>query len=381
MLNPFYWYSATWAVQIVLYMLGWSDGFLEINTGLFAVIVSTVVVSAFLGFLLRKNFTVSKMESNPHKTAWLTVAIVALFSMNFVYAGEAPLLNRILYGFNNYADFKGIPTFAPFIYTLTAFYCIYLIFIFAQFPSWRMAVEILACMFMFVMLSSRSYIATFLAAVIVAFTETRVKNKKKALLLFVLLGIAAVWLLGVLGNLRNGSWNDNSGIFGFGKINDKWPDWLPGQFAWGYNYITGSFHNLNYNVTKNLFRNDLVKYICCFLPDFVVNRLPVYFLSNGLLPNDGFTTSTVYTPAFNYGGYPGMTGMFIALVIAVLLTVLINRYSKRPALKNATMMVAVYFMALSFYHEPFFYPGSFMMLAFSVLFSLIFMIKDRKKKG
>ncbi len=381
MLNPFYWYSAAWTAQLVLYMLGWSDRLAPLNNTIKAIIVLTVIVSALIGFIFRKEFKTFPLEENPHKKAWPTVVLIILFSLNFFYAGWTPLTNIFMGLPSNYSSFPGIPTFAPFIYTLTAYYCVYLIFVFARFPSFRMGLEIAGCALMFLFTFSRSYLMVFAAALIVSLTDRMIKKGIKRFAAFAILGVVAVYLYGGLGNLRGGyGWNDNSGIFAFALINDKWPSWLPGQFAWGYDYLTSPLNNLRYNIDCSEFSKSIPLFVCCFLPDFISKRVSPNYLNNGILADNGHTVSGAFTPAYNYGGYAGIVVMFVLLVLAILLIVFLNRIVKRNDLKNTNIMIAIYFMALSFFMNPFYYPGSFMMMFFAVAFSLISILIDRKKK-
>ena len=120
MLNIFYLYSIIWGGVLILYSFGWSDILVPVTPGVYVFFISTILVSAVLGFVFRKDFRYRKADTFPESYKLMTALIVFAAAMEYVYCRQVPLFS-IIQKTAVYAEFTGIPTLHPIIWTFASF--------------------------------------------------------------------------------------------------------------------------------------------------------------------------------------------------------------------------------------------------------------------
>ncbi len=349
MLNCFSLYSIIWIVVLGLYDLGWSDYCSSLDIRLRLFIYFSIAFSFLLSLLFNSRMKYRKVEHAFNISYWGTLIICALQMVEYLYCRRIPLIEAVFRG-GDYADFAGIPSLHVILYTFATFYCQYLFYAFLCEKKRKYLVyyaAILVAVFGLQFMRGGLTICLGISALmLLASVQHRIRVKHVFYAVIAIL--VAAYLFGGLGNIRHGSaWGDSSEFLRFGRINDKFPNWIPKQFSWVYTYIVGSLATLNYNVTHNFSVPDVALFFQTIVPDFIKNRLwPNVEFRSALLIWKGFTTTTGYFNAYYYGGVFGLYAMYFVLVVfSVIMTT--RRFFKEEyrvlVMANVGVIISLYF--------------------------------------
>jgi hypothetical protein len=217
------------------------------------------------------------------------------------------------------------------------------------------------------------------------FDKNHKKEKKKNIAKIVALLLSVLVILfgfGAIGNFRYGSrwkWYDTTMIEKLGRMNDRYPSFIPKQYFWSYVYAVTPLANLNANVEyyKNSDR-DLKEYLYEYVPEYIENKIG-HERGTVILPVPSLTASTAYVGAFKYLGY---LGMYLMFAMYMLITTLILNL----CFKNNKEMLAVvcfsltYFLLLSFFDNSFVYPTTSVIVVAALFLSFKYKRANRNEK-
>lgn len=384
MLNPFYIYSAIWSIVLLLYSLGWSDFNVPLDPYLTLFFALTIPVSLILGRLFRMKFVYKRMKLYPHRQSGITIALLGGYIVDFAYGQEIPLI-AISTGTSKYAEFEGIPFFHAFLISFSLFYTGYLIYLYLSFPEKRgLLIEIASMFLMFLLLFSRNCLVfglMFYVFLKLADLNSASKLKTKQIVMLALVVLVALYLFGVLGNVRSGySWNDTLFIRTIGRYNDSYPFFLSEQFMWAYTYITSPLANLNLNIMTDNVHADFLNYLMCYVPEAISKRLAI---SQSMDLNYWFEPLNACTGFIDLYYYGGLPGLFLSYGVESLIFFILCSIKNKANTRALICCVCCVMTAANFFFNPFVFTGlSFMLLyAFFLPSQNVLLDTAGKEKG
>ena len=375
-------YSYIWLVVLILYSFGWSDFSGQLDINLFFFILITVTISLIIGFHYRK-INAKKLKS-PYKFTTLITCLVCLcFIANFIYSRQVPLFN-VLRGGSSYVDNPGIPGLYPIVLTFSLYWFFYLVYCLLSFGGRYFIDAGLIFLCIFSVFSRSMLLFCVLGAAIEWFLlHKKIRHKVLWMCLGIVAAIVVVYMFGVLGNIRQGyAWNDCSYIEYLGKFHN-WPKWLSKQFMWGYLYIITPLANLNYNVLNAHHVMEVDRFIVCFIPEFISQRLVPELITTSvnqtLLIETYFNAQTTYVETY----YSlGLLGCYINYFAFIILFFIYNKLFKKtmPHSVIPTTVLCIFFV-LSFFYNVFFYMLPTMLIIYGLIHMLLFFILKIPKKN
>lgn len=323
MLNPFYWYSIIWLIVIALYGLGFSAINTPLEFDLQVFFCISIIVSFFLGFILRKIFIYRPLQKKVRINNTLTNIIVIVSLGELIYARQIPLIS-IARGQSEYGDFMGIPLIHTLLINFIILYSTYLFYIFLETHEKailnKIILQLLPVLLMFqkgvLILCIFIFVNMIIAKLRINYRVFSLKN----IIIICLVLFLVLYINGILANIRSGfSWNDSSSIYETALIT-HWPKFIPQQLIWTYTYITTPLGNLN-QILNNFSGN-----IHC--DQLITSILPVTFVKQFTpVATDNVVYSILLVPAMNAcTGYQsvalggGMTGIwFLTIMIDIII--------------------------------------------------------------
>ena len=381
MLNYFYMYSLVWGAILVLYQLGWSSLNAPLSPILIAFFSITIIVSVILGYRFRNVFNKARGLSGLPKLPLAYPFIIAVCTIiGLLQLGYVPIANLIMGNF----DYAGLlAADGSVLRTASVVGSIFgSVYQFAIYFERRDKGD-LVCIFFYLLIISlyaaRSNWMICLFCFLVVFT-THYSNswKHKYLFIVVLIALAALWLFGAYGNIRSGGfWDDSSFIYIYGRLNGRWPDFIPRQFGWAYIYLTSPLANLNYNLvsTTQGFTFDICNFIYDFLPMFIAKVLPNYSPLQAQLVVPYLTVSSVWT---NYLVHFGVLGLMLGYIGQMLLMWLAGYISRNTPFQSLCFVFCTECVAFSFFVNSFTYPSMSYPLLISVMFSILYVYANSR---
>lgn len=372
MLNIFLINGLIWLLILVLYLLKWSDLCINLSPGLLF-FISLIIVSSFIfAFIFRKYFCFRKLKRNPHKKPKGTIIILLLYAINFIYSGSLPLFAVLGGNSMASANFKPLPLFFA-LNAINMFYCWYLFYIFLCFRKKRVIMELFLLLMMTLLLYQRQYLIFslmgFLVLILSSLIGKPLKIRYKFIILFAVVVVALIGLyfFGIIGNSRYGLWdkNDSSMILELGKINSNFPSWIPKEYAWTYVYLTSPLANLQYNYELGISPNStLFGYFLEFIPNFI-SKYFSYETLEYVLIEPSLNVCTAYTIISLQSGIIGMVFFYI---IQLSLCAIIVKKTYKSEMFVPICIALFYFLAMSFFDNPFRFETTAMMIFISVFF-------------
>lgn len=326
MLNPFYWYSAVWTLVFVLYMFDLSGYCIKLGYQTIEFFLFSIIVSLIIGKLTSKQFKYREFKGEARTCKNLTILIIVLGVLNFIYGRDIPLISITL-GSSAYTDFQGIPLVYTIYENLLLLNSSITSYLFVETKN-RIYLRYFAYMVLLMLLMFHKGIIVFCMFLLlnVLTAKVRTTHKKfslKTKILILLIIALGCYLNGGLTNIRTGaSWNDRTLPMSVCRINDRWPKWLPTQFAWAYTYIVSPLANLNLNIVTNHNNNSITGLIGSILPDAFVKR----FMPSTAIPSNEIKMVTTimnactgFVESVYFYGIIGLWFFFISYFLIVYL--------------------------------------------------------------
>lgn len=374
-------YALIWSVVLILYLMGWSEFSIPLNSGLFTFLVISVIICGVLS-VTGKSPKMSKIKTPSKNTGMVTFFLAVGFIINFLYAGYIPFI-AILAGSKTYVSFPGIPTFYPFLITLSMYYYFFLVYNFISFPAqskYLMQAGVLLLCFLLIFSRFMILLGIGGSALLYLLLNKGFLRRRRALKLIIaaISAVILLFLFGVLGNLRSGyGWNDCSYIEELGKFKN-YPAWLPKQFMWAYLYAITPLANLNYNVAQGYHINDFAKLVVSIMPEWLSGRLCPSLVTAGqtLLIKSYFNAQTTFVESYYCIGLFGCYFQFAAfLAVAAVTEHFRKKYAPQSALPT---LIITFFFALSFFYNVFYYSLTSLLVVWMILHLVFFKKSNRR---
>jgi oligosaccharide repeat unit polymerase len=323
-MNPFYWYSAIWSCVLFCGSLQYSTAYGATAVGISAFFLVTIALSLVAGFYFSKFLKRINIQYRRPKHVWLfTVLIACGYSVDFLYAGHVPLVDELTGAQETYQDFTHCPIIHVLTLTFALFYAVYMFYHFLNEKKVRLRLTYLAVLgliaLLFLCLYNRGALMMIAFMCAVLFLSKQKKIRWWHITLIAALAILILYLFGVLGNLRSDSkWYDTSYIIEVAQIDESlWPKFVPKPFIWAYVYLVTPLGNLsNYARHFSVMYNP-IGVLYCIIPD-VLSNMFLYWLDKSFpLVIDSLTVSSAFASSYQFGGYIGMTILFICMILLV----------------------------------------------------------------
>lgn len=233
--------------------------------------------------------------------------------------------------------------------------------------------ELFLLLMMTLLLYQRQYLIFslmgFLVLILSSLIGKPLKIRYKFIILFAVVVVALIGLyfFGIIGNSRYGLWdkNDSSMILELGKINSNFPSWIPKEYAWTYVYLTSPLANLQYNYELGISPNStLFGYFLEFIPNFI-SKYFSYETLEYVLIEPSLNVCTAYTIISLQSGIIGMVFFYI---IQLSLCAIIVKKTYKSEMFVPICIALFYFLAMSFFDNPFRFETTAMMIFISVFF-------------
>ena len=193
----------------------------------------------------------------------------------------------------------------------------------------------------------------------------------------------ALFLFGVLGNVREGyEWNDNTFIDLLGRY-IRFPKFIPGQYKWFYSYAMSPLSNLNFNIEQQNTTFDFKYLLAQVLTESLTNRfLPGYHNNmNSMLVRSYFTVSTGYCDSYIYGGIIGMYFLYFFFIGCSFFVIKMLQYTQNYREKAVTLAFLAVMYIINFFQNTFWYTGTSLTFLFCCIVLLINICKIDIGKG
>ncbi len=367
LINPFLAYAFFWLLAILLYHLSPSRLNQPLHIGLWIFLLSTVAISIGLALFFNKKLYKKKLLIHYMRPPLFILPLLILsYIAEFIYSGTVPLFQPFFHENPvSYLDF-GIPTLHVLIVTFSSFYCLYSFFMFIHFRKWISFLSCLTPALYFALIYSRGMLLFILVSLILLFLVDK-HIKIWHLAAVALLGIFAMWLFGILGNIRSGyEWNDTLYLMHIAEIDgDRYS--LLAPFYWVEEYIICSLRNLNYNFGSFDVLN-IQELLYSVIPDFFAKRLfpSVDFANQVTLPSEALITGTAYIQSYIACGVVGMCLLFIIFMLIPFLISLIKRLPDETKLLCFVMLF--YLLGMTIFDNIIMYSG----YSFAIVMALAF---------
>jgi hypothetical protein len=327
--SPYLSYAVALLVVLLAYPLGWSNRYPKLQIPLLAFIVGTVLICIVLAEIFRRKkiITFKKLPAEKNARAvYITVFIYFLWVCEFIYEGGIPLFKLL---FNIPFDYRlfGIPSLHVFIVTFSSFYTVFLFHNYLSSRKKSLLYLFLLNLVAGLLIYNRGMIVFNLCSSVFLYVMslTRISGKVLAIGTFAIVGL--IFIFGVLGNIRVSHESKisytNELFLDLGLASENFrSSMIPHEFFWGYVYLTSPLANLQKNIESTP-----VDYDGKDVAFFVTNEIVMDFISkriNGLFGHvppsvqtigGPFNVSTVYSRAYSYLGWTGMTIMFLVILM------------------------------------------------------------------
>lgn len=277
MLNVFYWYATIWSVVLMLYLMGWSNLCKPLDVSVIFFFVMSIFICLIVGIKNRHFFEYTSLQNEERPKHNLVYVILVIGIIEFIYSKDIPLIS-ILMGRSLYGDFRGIPIVHTLLENMICFYSTYMFYLYIEVKKRAYLLKAMLPVGVLLLMFHKGAISFCLFTMfVIGMAKARTKYKKlfniKNIIIVNLLIICLIYINGGLTNIRSGvSWNDLMLAKNVGRINDKWPKWIPMQFGWAYTYLISPLSNLNYNIylgVKKHFSGGII----AIMPDYLTKRL------------------------------------------------------------------------------------------------------------
>ncbi len=334
--NPFFLNGATWVLVYLVYQLQWSNLCPKLSDGLQIFLLSTVLISFVIGFIIWKRNSIrfhllDKVSMKP-LLAW-SLILYLLLGVEILAQGGFPLLSYMSGSMTvNYKEF-GLPVVH--VIVVNGFSCL-ILFIYYSYISLRghsrrdricrfrlislLCVDMLA----FVVMFNRGALLACLAGIFIMMLAVS-RHVWWLMVKLVAIGLLVLFAFGYMGNIRFGK-NKMDMILKVGGITEQFrKSSIPNEFAWGYIYIATPLANTQNTINRsrgvsgdsedlqNLVANE-------FMPEIFSKRFGEERgkkMHKATLIEKNLTASSIYGRGYSYFGWGSFWMIFGFLVLFV----------------------------------------------------------------
>lgn len=336
LINPFVMYFVSFAIVLFFYSFGWSDAYPKLSWQLLLFLFVTMFVMLFCGYVFYRGnyFKYTSITPRPRMIKRLLIVNYLLLIVEFYVARTIPILG---YLFGNremdYTEF-GLPFVHVIVANLFPVLAIYTFHCILSTPKGKERTKFYRYLFWAflpaILIFNRGMMLYEITCMMMLYMMS-IKSIRKVLLGVVCSILGILFLFGALGNLRTDTQEVKSLILEIGSATPEFKEsWIPQEFFWAYLYIATPIGNLQYNMDRInvdvISNQDVAKYVNFeLLPEIISKRIAAVFdytPKDRLLVINALNASSVYTGAYVYLGWIGMTVTFCFTLFFIFVTLL-----------------------------------------------------------
>lgn len=369
--NPFYIYVLGFTLVLITYNLKWSNIYPELTTEMKIFLMVTFVFSILFGLLIDgfKLIKKSLSKTNPKLISSLFYIVLVLYSFEFLYEQDVPLLAKLAGRPGvSYKEF-GIPLLHGILISLNSFLIAHTFNTYMSSKGKRILFYNVLLYLPALLIINRSIIVlgvlTSLFIYLHFVGKVTFKNKIK----LGVLSLFGLYLFGVIGNLRSGGkyiYTESDATKNFMESS------IPKEYYWTYLYVASPLANFQNTVNNKYVENlDFTGFLFYEnLPQIISKNLGSQL---NIEPRDlvrivpWLTVGTTYAKSFSYLGWGGPYLLFFAnFFIYFFLFFLVPRSSSYHVTIIAILSVIV---LLNIFTNMLIVTGISFQLAYCILFA------------
>lgn len=376
--NPLYIYLIGFAISFIVYMLNWSDLYPEISTAMIVFFAITFFCFGVSGLAINYLKLIQRTYSQTSTLLITRSAFVLLFFyfLEFIIEGDIPLLSKLAGRAGvHYMEF-GIPLLHGILISFNSFLIAHT---FSTYLSTKNKLLLKTYFLLYIpalLFFSRSILMLGLLTSVFIYIHYSKKLRFGNQVKLIVLGGVALYLFGVLGNLRSGG----DYIYEQSKATEKFMESsIPKEFYWTYLYVASPLANFQNTVNKTKkVEKDFVGFIFYEnLPQIISKN----FGSTFNIPQRDLvrlipwlTVGTTYAKSISYLGWLGPYLLFI-LNLLVYLLIIMFMVPKRSNYHITTISILSVIILLNIFANMLVVTG----ISFQLAYCIIFAFFERKK--
>lgn len=376
--NPLYIYLLGFALSFLVYILGWSDLYPEISTSMIIFFSITFLCFGAFGMAISYLKLIQRTYSKTSTRQIVNFAFVLLFFylIEFVVEGDIPLLSKLMGRLGvHYMEF-GIPLLHGILISFNSFLIAHT---FSTYLSTKNTLLLKVYFLLYIpalLFLSRSILMLGLLTSVFIYIHYSEKLRIKNQLKLLVLGVVALYLFGVLGNLRSGG----DYIYQESKATEEFMESsIPKEFYWTYLYVASPLANFQNTVShKNGVEKDFLGFLFYEnLPQIISKNLgkPLEIPQRDLVRLiPWLTVGTTYAKSVSYLGWLGPYLLFIFNLL-VYLSIIMFLVPKRSNYHITTLSILSVIILLNIFANMLIVTG----ISFQVVYCIIFAFFERKK--
>lgn len=354
--NPFLIFALSFLIVLLIYSLGWSTLYPALSSSVLLFLFVFFVYNIFLGIKMHKfcvpnlkYIHISKLSSRMLLFFYLGWILV------FIYNRGIPLLQLINDPTGGMAEKAYIPTFYVVIYSFSCFFTTFTFqnYIFSK--KKHFLFHFIFSLLPQILMVSRIGLVCSLISVLFIYLYSLQKLRKKVLFgasLFILL---ALYLFGIIGNLRSVVFQGDGLAQGTNATTSFLESPIPNEYYWTYIYGASplaNFQNIvlktSVPITKLDFKTFSVYY---YLPDFITNRLEEVLQVEKPYPENKFiipflNVSTIYTTSYLTLGWLGPYLILFSYSLFLIMYILILNKKSPYFLTGIAIISTIFFLSI-----------------------------------
>lgn len=376
--NPLYIYLIGFILSFLVYFLDWSSLYPNISKSMVLFFTITFLCFGSFGLAISYLKLIQKTYSKTRTMQIVASATVLLFCyvLEFLIEGDIPLLSKLSGREGvHYMEF-GVPLLHGILISFNSFLIAHT---FSTYLSTKNKLLLKVYFILYIpalLFFSRSILMLGLLTSVFIYIHYAEKLRFKNQLKLVFLGVVALYLFGVLGNLRSGG----DYIYEQSKATKEFMDSsIPKEFYWTYLYVASPLANFQntVNKTENV-KKDFVGFMFYEnLPQIISKNFgqPLQIAQRDLVRLiPWLTVGTTYAKSISYLGWLGPYLLFL-FNLMVYLTIIMFLVPRRSSYHVTTLSILSVIILLNIFANMLVVTGISFQLAYCVIFAFF----ERKK--
>lgn len=376
--NPLYIYLIGFALSFLVYLLDWSELYPDVSTSMIIFFSITFFCFGCFGLAISYLKLIQKTYSKTSTMQIVISAFILLFFylIEFLVEGDIPLISKLLGKAGvHYMEF-GIPLLHG---TLISFNSFLIAHTFSTYLSTKNKLLLKIYLLLYIpalLFFSRSILMLGLLTSVFIYIHYSDKLKFNNQLKLLALGVVALYLFGVLGNLRSGG----DYIYEQSMATEEFMESsIPKEFYWTYLYVASPLANFQNTVNKTQkVEKDFVGFIFYEnMPQIISKNLgkPLQIPQRDLVRLiPWLTVGTTYAKSISYLGWLGPYLLFICNLV-VYLAIIMFMVPRRSNYHITTLSILSVIILLNIFANMLVVTG----ISFQLVYCVIFGFFERKK--
>jgi hypothetical protein len=376
--NPLYIYLIGFALSFLVYLLDWSALYPSISTSMIVFFSITFFCFGSLGLAIKYLKLIQRTYSQTNASLIIRGAVILLFfyCVEFIVEGDIPLISKLSGRAGvHYMEF-GVPLLHGVLISFNSFLIAHS---FSTYLSTKNNVLLRIYFFLYIpalLFLSRSILMIGLLSSVFIYIHYSEKLRVKNQLKLLALGAIALYLFGVLGNLRSGG----DYIYEQSMATEEFMESpIPKEFYWTYLYVASPLANFQNTVNKTeKVDKDFVGFIFYEnLPQIISKNLgkPLEIVQRDLVRLiPWLTVGTTYAKSISYLGWLGPYLLFIFNLI-IYLVMIMFLVPRRSNYHITTLSILSVIILLNIFANMLVVTG----ISFQLVYCIIFAFFERKK--